>query len=715
MIIVNCIIHSESETITGNVGYFRVVGIRNGEAYLINLDTDVQKAPFTCQLNLLNFAIGYKIQIVEDFIIKVPRSEEQLSIKGKIMLQETLQFMKPIIDDEEIIFNSEHRGRAFRVCAKKTGKSVRNIRRVFYGYLWGGCTMLALARYIHTADPKLQQPNTAKRGPKPKSPFETSNFACPEVSEKLLKGANKFFMGGKYTFVEAYVLTMDSYFTAVTRLKRSKNKSLLEVKKSLPEASELPTMRQFRYACDQLKLVLGDRPKLPRKMRAEEELKVPRGKVRDHVPGPGYRFEIDSTKIQVELVSLFNRSWIIGNATLFIIVDVWSAAIVGYAISIENSQWALASQCLYNCFQDKTETFKRLNLPYSKDDWVCHELPTNLTADRAEFLTNKAENFYISNIRVEILPPMRPDLKPLVERGFAEIKHGHFLPTPGKYAKFLKRREKDGKNTAVMTLDEFEKIVIEVIMGINNDPQNVSNVPTEMLKEDHPDVTRVGIYKWGLINRPGYTRTMSSENVKSFLMIEGTATVKPDGLYYKGERYLSPRLLEGGYQAKATKYGQYQIEIRYRELPFDQIFFLDDAINKWVTATASDESGLFKKLSIEEFEFLRQYKQYLVDQAKSSNILNKLQRKKELIKKVKEYTKLTRSARLRNPNSNNKNKIRKHRRLEKLGRQIREHFKQSEDSVPPVRTAPVEPIKLCARPEKPSISSRTKELWDRIP
>lgn len=713
MIIVNSVIYSESEILTGDVGYFRVVGIRNNEAYLFRLDTPVQKAPITCQLNLLNFAIDYKIRIIGDFIINLPRSEEQLSDKGKIHLHETLQFMTPIINDEEIIFCSKKRGSAFRLCASAAGKTPRTIRRLFYDYLWSGCTILAFARYIHTGGPKQQSVNTAKRGPKPKSPFETSNFALPAVYEQLVKGAKRYFLHGEYTFEEAYTLTMDSYFTG-TRLKRSKNIRLSETKKHLPSASLLPTKRQFRYVCDKLVFEQGSRPKLPRKMRPEEELKVPKGKVRGHVPGPGYRFEIDSTKIQVELVSMFNRSWIIGNATLFIVVDVWSAAIVGYAISLENSKWSLASQCLHNCFQDKTETFARLKLPYSNEDWICHELPTNLTADRAEFLTDKADNFFISNIRVEILEAMRPDLKPLVERTFSEIKHGHFFPTPGKYAKFLKRREKDGKSNAVMTLDEFEKIVIEVIMGINNDPQNVSNIPTEMLRENQPDVTRMGIYKWGLKNLTGYTRTMSSENVKSFLLIKGTATVKPNGLYYKGERYLSPRLLEGGYQARATKYGQYQIEIRYRELPFDEIYFLDDANNTWEAAIACDESGLFKKLSIEEFEFLQQYKQHLIDQAKATNILAKLYRKKELMKKVKEYTRLTRSARLRNPSSNSKNNMRSHRKLEKLGRQLQERIKQSKDVMLLTTPAPAEPIKKGENPAKPSISSRTKELWDRM-
>jgi len=714
MVIVNCIINSESETITGDVGYFRVVGIRNSEAYLIRLDRTPLKAPFTCPLNLLNFAIGYKIQIVEDFVIDQPRSEEQLSDRGKILLHETLQFMIPIIEDEEIIFSSEYRGRAFRTYSKKTGKSARNIRRLFYDYLWGGCTVLALARYIHTANPKLQSPNTAKRGPKSKNRFETSEFALPAVRMKLLKGAIRFFKGGKHTFTEAYVFTMYFYFTPWNRRKHSKDKSLLEIKESLPPASKLPTKRQFRYVCDKLIFKIGARRKLPRKMRPEDEPKVPKGKVRDHVPGSGYRFEIDSTKIQVDLVSIFNRSWIIGNATLFIVVDVWSGAIVGYAISIENSKWELACQCLHNCFQDKTETFKRLNLPYSKDDWVCHELPTNLTADRAEFLSNKADNFYISNIRVEILPAMRPDLKPLVERSFAEIKHGHFFPTPGKYAKFLKRRENDGKDKAVMTLDEFEKTVIEVIMGINNDPQNVSNIPTEMLKEDQPDVTRMGIYKWGLKNRTGYTRTMASEDVKSFLLIKGTATVKPDGLYFKDERYLSPRLLEGGYQAKATKYGQYPIEIRYRELPFDELYFLDDANSTWVAATASDESGLFKKLSIEEYEFLQQYKQYLIEQAKTTNILHKLSRKKELIKKVKEYTRLTQNARFRNPSSNSKNNIRTHRKLEKLGRKMRESFKQSKNLDPMADYELPASEKMSDIPKKPPTSRRAKEIWHKI-
>ncbi|MGZ4079741.1 MAG: hypothetical protein ACXVDW_20475, partial [Bacteroidia bacterium] len=303
--------------------------------------------------------------------------------------------------------------------------------------------------------------------------------------------------------------------------------------------------------------------------------------------GPGYRFEIDATKLQVKIVSRFDRSKIIGTPTLYIIVDVWSGAIVGYSLSIENASWALAATALYNCFTPKQKIFERLELPYTDNDWPCHHLPTNLAADRGEFISTNADTVPEVGINLEIMPAMRPDRKGKVESEFKNIKHGKFYKIPGSYAKYPKRREPNGNNSAVLTLKELEIIIVDIILDVNSDPVNKSNLPTEFLEEDTPDVTHIGLHNWGLKNKIGFTRIMPEKDVFTNFLNKEKGSVTPSGIKFKSFFYSCNELIQHGSLMTANN-GHYTIEIRYHPHIADCIWFCDKFSNSWILAEITD-------------------------------------------------------------------------------------------------------------------------------
>jgi hypothetical protein len=267
------------------------------------------------------------------------------------------------------------------------------------------------------------------------------------------------------------------------------------------------------------------------------------GKARDSVLGPGYRFEIDATRYQVHLVSRFGRRWLVGEPTVYIIIDVWSGAFVGHTVSINPANWDVARAALLNCFADKGEIFKGLDLPYTSEDWPCRELPSRLAADRAEFISNKAGVVAETWIKVEIMPSMCPEAKGSVERKFKSLKHGNnFYSLPGRHAKNPGRREDDGKSGAALTQYELERILVEIMLDLNNDPVPLSYIPSEVLDAGYKAIMHIGLYKWGLEHRPGYTRTLPPKDVFAYLLSKATATATSSGIKFMKQNFRSPSL-----------------------------------------------------------------------------------------------------------------------------------------------------------------------------
>ncbi|NUE21545.1 hypothetical protein HUC07_23460 [Escherichia coli] len=77
------------------------------------------------------------------------------------------------------------------------------------------------------------------------------------------------------------------------------------------------------------------------------------GTSRQHIFGPCARFEIDATLMDIYLVSVFNRAWIIGRPVLYVVVDVFSGMVVGFYLGLEGPSWDGARLALFNAFTDK--------------------------------------------------------------------------------------------------------------------------------------------------------------------------------------------------------------------------------------------------------------------------------------------------------------------------------------------------------------------------
>lgn len=604
-------------------GTARVVAVSDakGVVALVKLDLRKPCGPFLVGLAELQRELEQrKIFGNQQFPGSIADDEDDLSEDQKEELKQTEKYLKFIWDEKELmaaILDPTQRSRFFKDCALKGNVAERTARRHFYFFLWGGMTRLAQIGPINKKS-SAQTIGQARRGSASIGP------ALAEIREQLEDGATRFFLPGKHTLEEAYVLTLKAHFHAELKLRRVSG-TQLDLDAILKPVDQRPTLRQFRYVCEILQKERGKRIQRPGRARPTKEPDPQKGRSRNDVLGPGYRFQIDATRFQVQLVSRFTRSRLIGDATVYIIIDVWSGAIVGYAVSALPASWEVARSALLNCFTDKSEVFKELGLPYTSSDWPCHELPSRLTADRGEFVSNKAGLVPEIGIILEIAAAGCPEQKGKVESEFRALKHGNnFIDLPGKHPKNPGRGEDNGKSSAALTIHELEQRIVEIIIDLNNDPVPLSYIPREALDEGWKSVTHIGLYEWGLDNKPGHSRVLNPMAAFKALLTKERTTATSLGIYFNKNTFHSDRLLELGYKAVPLPITIYRSEFA------DRLWFLDETSGKLLPAENDNVQILREKETFAAVDAFLKEGDAARLQAKAENIHRKAEKAKRI-------------------------------------------------------------------------------------
>lgn len=604
--------------------------------------------------------------------------------------------------DDAILFSASSMASLLRKAHEMHKVPERTIRRLLYSYYVGGQTELALIPHLNKrgGPGKAQRLGTLKRGRHATTgPLKGMQIALPEVREKLKDGVEKHYLPGKNTFYLAFVETLLDHFLREGADRSAKNLEDILLPKELR-----PTKWQFLNMIRIVEKEKGKRIAIPGRMRQADEPVERRGRATDGVPGPGYRFEIDATKLQVQLVSRWSRTTLVGNAALYIVVDVWSSAIVGYYFTLENASWRVAASALANTFSRKRQVFERLELDYEEEDWPCHQLPSILMADRAELLAENSIGVPKIGIKVEIAAPMCPEMKGTVESKFSEIKKAHYS-LPGAYAKDRKRREKDGKDDAVLTIDEAEKILIHAIIAINKQPVSPERIPPELFENGVEDISRIGLYAWGLKSKPGLSRTMSEDEYKYHLLSPGTGSADQEGIKFKSNVFRPTCSMLDILSMKASK-----VEIRYNEHNAQVIHFLNPSSGAWEQAFNMNQHIMRRPLAFYEWDLFRKNFETLEDAMRMQNA-------HEVVRNRKGINAIIRKAKSEKKEQSTVSKPSKSRRAIKENKSEEKNSLRSEAThqlLPVSAPTPMKPIEIGAKPQlaAKSVAALTAELWE---
>lgn len=180
--------------------------------------------------------------------------------------------------------------------------------------------------------------------------------------------------------------------------------------------------------------------------------------------------EIDATICDIHLVD--DAGNYIGRPVLTIMADAYSSGyIYGYSLTLGGGTYSLRN-LLLNCITDKSEWCRQFGIMIGKEEWDTDKLPGTIVSDMgAEYQSETFSQITELGITIVNLPPLRPELKAVVERGFQLLQQsikpslidcGYVDKDAGK------RLAPDYRKNACLTLRDYEKVVIHVILYNNN-------------------------------------------------------------------------------------------------------------------------------------------------------------------------------------------------------------------------------------------------------
>ncbi|WP_160679334.1 Mu transposase C-terminal domain-containing protein [Clostridium sp. C8-1-8] len=314
--------------------------------------------------------------------------------------------------------------------------------------------------------------------------------------------------------------------------------------------------------------------------------------------GPGTRFQVDATVADVYLVSSLDRNRIIGRPIVYAIIDVFSRLVTGIYVGLEGPSWIGAMMALDNMLADKVEFCKGYGIDITEEQWPAKHLPDIIIADGGEFKGYSVENLINNlNVKIENTSPYRGDLKGIVERSFRtlNIKLKHM--TPGAIQKeFRKRGDPDYRLDATLTLEEFTKIYINLVLYHNNKVIDKYPMEKEMLRDNLVAIPSQ-LWNWGIENKKGRLRLADRELLRLNVLPKGRASISRAGIRFKGLYYGSQKAIEEQWFIKSKVRS---LEVVYDPRNMNNIYILKDDGRRFEACHLLEPSMQYKDCILEE-------------------------------------------------------------------------------------------------------------------
>lgn len=320
---------------------------------------------------------------------------------------------------------------------------------------------------------------------------------------------------------------------------------------------------------------------------------------------------IDATICDIYLVDEGGN--IVGRPVLTIVTDSFSSGFVmGYSLTWEGGTYSLRDLML-NVIADKVEWCRKFGIVIDRKQWDSDKLPGIIVSDMgSEYKSDTFAQITELGITLVNLPPLRPELKSIVEKSFHLLQeavkpylmdHGYVDKDAGE------RLAPDYRKGASLTMEDYEKVIIHSIL-YNNLHRILKDYPyTEEMVRAKVEPCPQGIYEWGK-ERPGCNLIgVSPKQLVMTLLPRTKARFTRRGLQVFGLRYdckernFTEDYLKGGeavaaynpesadrvYLLKEGEFIEFHlIESRFSDKSFDEVRKIQKGQRAIVDAAAHD-------------------------------------------------------------------------------------------------------------------------------
>lgn len=289
-----------------------------------------------------------------------------------------------------------------------------------------------------------------------------------------------------------------------------------------------------------------------------------KGKSWAGIAGPGHIYAIDSTVGDIFLRSRINRAWSIGRPIVYIVVDVWSTAVVGFYVCLTGPSWATAKMALFSTVANAhslSNLWGENALPQLSPPPT---LPHAFLCDRGEYLSKGAQaTGEMLGVNMQYNPSYRPDLKGIVEVLHRIAKDQQFQFIPG--AIDARRKEIDMRanpRDSIFTLEDYVIYLSEIFVQYNFFSDRSYRLNTDMIA-DAVDPSPAGLWRYGHDVGVGYQKDDLPTRLMTSLLPSQSAAIRKDGVYLGGLKYEAAFVQEKMWPSLARNFGVMESSMHY--------------------------------------------------------------------------------------------------------------------------------------------------------
>ncbi|GAC31707.1 Mu transposase C-terminal domain-containing protein [Paraglaciecola polaris] len=543
---------------------FRVIKVNLAHTFLFELDTNNGiPIPFATNELEYSFRSGEVVLLEEHKYHALPASLNSRE-KSHIEMTERYEIIKSIVESEDALDSSE-RGRLITIEMMRRNISKVKIYRILRAYWTFGQCIEAVSTHYHKcgAKGKRRQFTDQKPGRK-RHDGKKQNAIRTELHMQFMHNAITAFH-----FAKKYSLTK-TYRRFVTYCKDDDSYTSDD---NIPSIDSLRHLLQNHYSIEHASSKrYGNRVYM-------KDMRTLNGTATVSAYGPGARYELDATVVDVHIVCSHDRTRVLGRPILYIVIDLFSRLIVGFYIGFYSPSFRTATISLLSALQDKTHLLEKYSISKSVcSSWPGVELPDALISDKAElFGLNGSHLAETTSMRIENTASGRSDAKGVVERHFGVIQDAFEGDFDGKSSKpgAKKSGAIDGRLTATLTFDDLQEIIVSEII-LRNNCHVMTNYDCEQDMPDDMPLTPINVWNWGIENRTGCFQSFDEERLKIAVLPRGQATVSREGIRYKGLFYTSVALEKLGWfvRIKNNTARPQSVKVLYDPMLVNQIYVI---------------------------------------------------------------------------------------------------------------------------------------------
>ncbi|MGZ5799373.1 MAG: hypothetical protein ACXWJZ_01940 [Burkholderiaceae bacterium] len=288
------------------------------------------------------------------------------------------------------------------------------------------------------------------------------------------------------------------------------------------------------------------------------------GRSWEGVAGPGHEYAIDSTIGDNHLRSSVNRAWSVGRPIVYIAVDIWSTAVVGFYACLSGPSWDTAKLALFSSSVAPEFYAGLWGFTPTRPLLPHPTTPHSYLSDRGEYLSAAArETIKSLGFNSRFNASYRPDLKGLVEVLNRITKDEQYQFIPG--AIDARRREielRSNPRDGEFTLREYVAYLALVFEKYNFHADRSYRMTMEMISAGIP-ATPAGLWSFGHDVGIGYRMSHPTSKLITSYFPSDVASVRRDGVYFDGLLYNSPVVIEKNWTGDARNFGASERQMFY--------------------------------------------------------------------------------------------------------------------------------------------------------